>query len=110
MALKFVEKNGLYNPHTNNVKFFGEDDGNKVMFAVSREKLAELEDVKALDERGAVKAFARHRNRLWAVAEKVYLDVGPGSEHAYELTAKYFDAATGDDGATDTEAPAISAA
>lgn len=102
MTLKFADQVGQYNPHTDNVRFFGEDGAGEVMFAVSREKLAELEGVKTLDEKGAVKAATRQRNRLRTAAERAYREIGPGSAHAYELTAKYFDVAAGDENAPDT--------
>ena len=93
MALKFTDRPAQFNPKTNNVRFYGADGETEVTFAISQDILAELAEVKALNEREAVKTFTRCRNRIQPAAEKAYLEIGPGSAHAYELAMRHFEVA-----------------
>jgi hypothetical protein len=93
MTLKFNDRAAQFNPKTNNVRFYGTDGETEITFAVSQDILADLMEVKSLNERAAVKAFARYRNRIQSAAEKAYLEIGPGSAHAYELAKKHFETA-----------------
>lgn len=93
MALTFTDRNAQFNRNTNNVRFYGTDGDTEVTFAISSDILARIAEVKSLSERDAVKALVRYRNRIQPAAEKVYAEIGAGSEHAYELTLKHFEIA-----------------
>jgi hypothetical protein len=91
MALEFLHKQARYNPYTEVVAFFAEDDELSIMFNVTRDALEYLEAASPLTHRQLLATFERHLDRILEVATKLYA-AGPRIEGdvAYALRRVHF--------------------
>ena len=91
MALEFLHEQARYNPYTEVVTFFAEDDEVSIMFNVTREALEYLEAASPLTHRQLLAAFERHLDRILEVASELYA-AGPRIEGdvAYALRKIHF--------------------
>jgi hypothetical protein len=87
MALIFPNHSRSYDATRRAVRFWGHDSAMEASFFVTTDALKHVQPDMPLDEAGFLQAFDRNRDRILAIAAKVY---GRGRRGSYELTGSDF--------------------
>jgi hypothetical protein len=82
MALSFPNQSRVYDATRRAVRFWGNDSAMEASFFVNEDALKRIQPDMRLDEAGLVGAFDLNRQRIYAVAAKVY---GRGHKGSYDL-------------------------
>ena len=86
-AIGFPNQSRSYDATRHGVRFWGNDSAMEADFFVSEEALRRLQPDMRADEEALLSAFDAHRDRIFAVAAKVF---GRGHKGVYDLHAGDF--------------------
>jgi hypothetical protein len=87
MALGFPNESRFYDGAVHAVRFSGYDGALEAPFFVSEHALKQIQPDMPSDEPGLLKAFDLNRDRIYAIATKVY---ERGRKGSYDLLAEDF--------------------
>ncbi len=87
MALKFPNESRSYDETRRAVRFWGHDSVTECPFLMTEEALTRVVPSAQLDEAGLLRAFDANRDRIHAVAARVY---AKGRKGSYDLVASDF--------------------
>ena len=85
--LSFPNHSRFYDEAVHAVRFWGHDGAMEAAFFIDEDALKKIQPGVVLDEAGLLAAFDAHREKIWAVAVKVY---GRGRKGSYELRGSDF--------------------
>jgi len=80
--LSFPNQSRFYDATRRAVRFWGHDSAMEASFYVNEDALKRVQSDIRLDEAGLLRAFDLNRERIYAVAAKVY---GRGRKGSYDL-------------------------
>jgi len=86
--LSFPNQSRFYDATRRAVRFWGHDSAMEASFFVNEEALRGIHSDMGVDELGALRAFDLNRDRIYAVAAKVY---GRGHKGSYDLLPQDFE-------------------
>lgn len=72
MALVFVAQDGVFNPNVGRVRFFALDDGQSVMFSITRDALEDIAGGEDLTDAQLTETFSKHREFIEQRARLAY--------------------------------------
>ena len=87
MSLGFPNESRFYDGAVNAVRFSGYDGAMEAPFFVSERALKRIQPDMPNDEEGLLNAFDLHRDRIYAIAAKVY---ERGRKGSYDLLPEDF--------------------
>ena len=82
MALYFPNESRYYDAALHAVRFWGHDGAMEAPFFVDEDALKQIQPGTGVDEAGLLSAFDRNRERIYAIAAKVY---DRGRKGSYDL-------------------------
>jgi hypothetical protein len=89
MSLHFPNPSRIFDASKNRVQFWGYDSTMEVSFFVETDALKQLSPDMSKTETEFLQAFDAARDRIYEVADKVYVRGGKGT-YAYNLAAEDF--------------------
>ncbi len=91
MAITFQRQDGVWNPRTRAVHFFGDDQGRSIMFTVPAETLVALTRTPLFSEREILRSYSKYLAEIRDAAMRIYeKESTPGPGLAYVLKSDHF--------------------